>query len=208
MEYNYIEVLQDSLDMWIWLYQNPGKVKGSYLKYNFICNKYNNACPLCAKFIGCENKKHKCIGHLIGKSCFNGAYCWWACYHDKASAAYIASKIRRELRKELKIIIEVVNESIKIWEWLYNNPDKEKEDYPGYSFMLSFTDYNYPLCNFFHCAEMNNKCPGQEPYPCFGDNYKNWINGYQKKESANNILKKLTDYIKEIEKCRQTVTGN
>lgn len=94
-----IEALEISLKLWIWLFKNPGKYKDDYPYYETIKIFYCK-CPLCDLYWTIEAGCGKCVGSLTNP-CFKGAYYEWvnSSSRKKSAAAYIASKIRRRLRK-------------------------------------------------------------------------------------------------------------
>ena len=63
--------------------------------------------------------------------------------------------------KPLKKHINAVKKTIKMWEWLRDNPDKEKEDYLKY---FGFKNFHCTEC--FLCGEWNNMVCYKESSPC------------------------------------------
>lgn len=101
------QALEKSLDLWIWLYQNPGKGKEDYPGYRELEFIYQR-CWLCEYSLRQDNSfcTSWCPGSNENHDCFDGAYEYWFMdirnkynYGAKISAAYIAAKIRRRLRK-------------------------------------------------------------------------------------------------------------
>ena len=106
-----IQALKESLDLWFWLYQNPGKIKHNSPYWHLIEN-YREYCPLCEfSYWSHDSYCHNnCPGRVMRNSCFGKAYLLWLTkagmsmdaedkHTVKLAAAYIASKIRRRLRK-------------------------------------------------------------------------------------------------------------
>lgn len=106
-----IEALEKSLDMWIWLYKNPDRKEADYFKHINEKRKIKLDCFLC-EYDYNNGELHYCITHCPGNlgayvKCFKSAHKYLkkvpefneSVYKRKCAAAYIASKIRRRLRK-------------------------------------------------------------------------------------------------------------
>jgi len=89
-----------SLNLWLWLYHNPGQDKKDSPFWENV-KLYTGECPLC------ELIKNPCCYGCLGNQnkripCFDGAWYEWhtSDCNNKPAAAYIASNIRRYCRKK------------------------------------------------------------------------------------------------------------
>ena len=120
------QALEKSLAIWIWVYKNPGKMKENSPYWSEL-NKTFSACWLCHHYYLCG----ACILCIKEIPCYYGCFNKWevSCfkkdiYGAKISAAYIAAKIRHQLRKinkklNDKEIARMVNESNKTPKEMY-----------------------------------------------------------------------------------------
>lgn len=112
-----------ALNLWIWLFNNPGKEKEDFPYWNDI-KKFLNKCPLC-EFIFLIGDCKNCPGFWhekyffrqrytsyedatgcgrLGELCFAGAYFKWRGSKEKRYSGFIASNIRRYAVKHKHIL--------------------------------------------------------------------------------------------------------
>ena len=96
-----IEAYKKALDLWVWLYDNPGKGKSDSPFYDELLGMITG-CPLCHYYCNITRLNDDycdyCIGGVEGSTCFNLAYTKWSFNKNlKSASGYIASKIRRRL---------------------------------------------------------------------------------------------------------------
>lgn len=111
------ETIMLSLNLWIWLFNNPGRKKEDSPYWSEIYPMLNR-CPLCKSLSGnCKdcpglwNKKYffrqRYISYesandyfRLGELCFAGAYWKWRLHGEKKYSGFIASNIRRYAKKQ------------------------------------------------------------------------------------------------------------
>lgn len=111
------------------------------------------------------------------------------------------------LLRSLKTEKEAKKLSIKVWRWLYNNPDKSKWDLPiKIKTELSVfceikiyyvADGTCPLCDLFFNVKGCSGCPLRiDGENCFdeGSLFKNWLVGIDCKENAKKILERIKEW--------------
>ena len=100
---------------------------------------------------------------------------------------------------------EAVELSYKVWVWLFQNPDKQKEDSPYWEEIEGMV-YDCPLCERFNngCITMYKVCPLNFPGLCAGGAFLKWKVspiGYKKAPAARiaSILRRELRRLKEEE---------
>ena len=108
----YYKAILLSTKVWIWLYKNPDKWKDTSPYWDKICNMlgdcplcdyYRNGCGWCILFkCGACRNEYTCRLSNSRHVTFYYAFEAVSSYKRKCARAFIASKLRRELRRLTK----------------------------------------------------------------------------------------------------------